>query len=60
MYQSAVLQKKPMTRLFAHPKNERQRRSNNFWHCVLKHPIGCAVTVSQDRTIGWLPLKQWW
>ena len=60
MYKSALLRKKQMTRLLPHPKNERQQSVNNFWHCVMKHPVGCAGTVNYIQTIGRLSIQQWW
>jgi hypothetical protein len=26
----------------------------------MKHPVGCAVTVSHNQTIGPLSMEQWW
>jgi hypothetical protein len=26
----------------------------------MKHPVGCAVTVSHNQTIGRLSMEQWW
>ena len=49
-----------MTRSLPHPKNEHQRSVNDFWHCVMKHPVGCAVTVRHNRTIGRLSMAHWW
>jgi hypothetical protein len=49
-----------MTRSLPHPENERPWSVNNFWHCVMKHPVGCAGTVSHNRTIGCLSIQQWW
>jgi len=60
MYMSALLRNKQMTRSLPHPKNERQRSVNNFCHSVMKHPSGCAGTVSHNRTIGRLSIEQWW
>jgi len=60
MYKPGLLRKKQMTHLLPHPKNERQRSVNNFWHCVMKHPVGCAGTVSHNRTISRLSIEQWW
>jgi len=45
--------------LFQCDQCKRQGSVNNFWHCVLKHPVGCAVTVSHNRTIGRLSIEQW-
>jgi hypothetical protein len=47
MYRLALLRKMQMTRLLPHPKNEHQRSVNEFWHCVMKYPVGCAVIVRQ-------------
>jgi len=49
-----------MTRSLPHPKNDRQRSVNDFWHCVMKHPVGCAVKVHHTRNIGRLSMEQWW
>jgi hypothetical protein len=49
-----------MTYSLPHPKNECQWSVNDFWHCVMKYPVGCAVTVSHNRTIGRLSIEQWW
>jgi len=49
-----------MTHLLPHRKNERQRSVNDFWHCVMKHPVGCAVTVHHNQTVGRLSMDQWW
>jgi hypothetical protein len=46
-------------RLFRCDSCERQWRVNDFWHYVMKHPVGCAVTVSYSRTIGRLSIEQW-
>ena len=60
MYRSALLRKRSMRRSLPHPKNECQRSVKDFWHCVMKHPVGCAVTVRHHRTIGRLSMEQWW
>jgi len=60
MYRSALLRKTQMTRSLPHPKNECQRNVNEFWHCVMKYPVGCAVTVRHNQTIGRLSIEQWW
>ena len=60
MYRSALLQKKRLTRSLPHPKNERHRSVNEFWHCVMKYPVGCAVTVLHNKTIGRHSIEQWW
>jgi len=60
MYKLALLQKKQMTRSLPHPTNECQWSFNNVWHCVMKHPVSCAVTVSHNQTIGCLSMEQWW
>jgi hypothetical protein len=60
MYKSVLLRKKQMTRSLPHPKNEHPRSVNDFWHCVMKHPVGCAVTVSHNRTVGRVAIEQWW
>jgi len=50
-----------MTRSLPHPKNERQRNLYEFWHCVMEYPVGCAVTVPHNQTIGRLSIQQlWW
>jgi len=50
-----------MTRSLPHPKNEHQRSVNDFWHCVMKHPVGCVVTVRHNQNIGRLSIEQrWW
>jgi hypothetical protein len=56
----AYLWKKQISCSLPHPKNERQWSINDFWHCVIKHPVGCAVTVCHNRTIGHLLIEQWW
>jgi len=53
-------EKKQMTRSLPHPTNERQQSINEFWHCVMKYPVGCAVTVRHNQTIGRLCIEQWW
>jgi len=60
VYRSALLWKKQLTRSLHHPKNERQRSINNFWHCIVTYPVGCAVTVRHNQTIGRLSIEQWW
>jgi len=60
MYRSALLRKRSMRRSLPHPNNECQRSVNDFWHCVMKHPVGCAVTVRHHRTIGRVSMEQWW
>jgi hypothetical protein len=60
MYLSALLRKKQMTRLLPRPNNEHQRNINDFWHCVMKYPVGSAVTVSHNPTISRLSIDQWW
>jgi hypothetical protein len=61
MYKSALLRKKLIIRSLPHPKNEHQRNVNDVWHCVMKHPAGCAVTASHNQTIGRLSIEQqWW
>jgi len=60
MYRSALLRKMQMTRSLPHHHNERQRRVNEVWHCVMKYPVGCAVTVRYNQTIGRLSIEQWW
>jgi len=59
MYRLALLRKKQLICLLPHPKNERQQSINYVWHCVRKYPVGCAVTVSHNRTIGHLSIEQW-
>jgi hypothetical protein len=58
MYKLALLQNKQMTRSLPHPKNEYQQSINDFWQCIMKHPVGCAVTVSYNQTIGRLSIEQ--
>ena len=60
MYMSGLLRKKQMTRSLPHSKNVRQRSVNVFWHCVMKHTVRCAGTVSHNWTIGCLSMEQWW
>jgi len=60
MYKLALLRTKQMTRSLPHSKYERQWSIKDFWNCVLKHPVGCAVTVSHNQTIGRLSMEQWW
>jgi hypothetical protein len=48
-----------MIRSLPHPKNEGQRSVNEFWHCVMKYPVGCAVTVRHNQTIGRHSIEQW-
>jgi len=44
-----------------HFKNDRQLSVNNFWHCIMKHRVGCAVTVRHNGTIDCLSMDQsWW
>jgi len=50
-----------MTRLMPHPKNQRQWSVNNLWHCAMKHPVGCVVTVRHNQNISRLSMEQcWW
>jgi len=49
-----------MTRSLPNPKNDLQWSLNHFWHCVMQHPVGCAVTVRHNRTIGRLSMERWW
>ena len=58
-YWSVFLRKRQMTCSLAHPKNECQRSINDFWHCVMKHAVGCAVALTQNRTIGCLSREKW-
>jgi len=60
MYRSALLQKKEMIRSLPNPKNERQRSVNDFWHCIMTYPVGCAGTVCHNQTIGHHSIEQWW
>jgi len=60
MYRSALLPKKLMTRSLPHSKNERHQRVNDFWHCVMKYPVGSVVTVRHNQTIGRRSIEQWW
>jgi hypothetical protein len=60
MFRSALLRKKQMTQSLPHLKNEGQRSINEFWHCVMRYPVGCAVTVRHNQTIGHLSFEQWW
>ena len=60
MPRSALLRKQQMTRSLTHPKNELKRSVNDFWHCVMTYPVGCAVTVRHNQTIGHLSIGQWW
>jgi len=60
MYRSSLLRKMKMRRALPHPKNEHQQNINDFWHSVMKHPVGGVVTVHHDRTIGPLSMEQWW
>jgi len=58
--QVGVIVKKANHRSLPHPENESQRSVNDVWHCVMKHPVGCAGTVSHNRTVGRLSIQQWW
>ena len=58
MYRSALLRKKKMTWSLPHTKNECQRSINEFWHCVMKYPVGVAVTVRHIQTISRLSIEQ--
>jgi hypothetical protein len=49
-----------MTGSLPHPKNERQWSVNEFWHCVMKCPVGYAVTVRHNQNVGRLSIEQWW
>jgi hypothetical protein len=49
-----------MTQSLPHPKNERHRRVNEFWHCVRIYPVGCVVTERLNQTVGRLSIEQWW
>ena len=60
MYRSALLRKEQITPWLAHPKNERQWSVNEFWHCIMKYPLGCAVTVCHNQTIGHFSIEHWW
>ena len=60
MYRLPLLRKDRMTRLLPQRKNKPQRIVNEFWHCVMKYPVGCAVTVRHNQTIGHLSIEQWW
>jgi len=60
MSKSALLRKQQWTHSLSHPKNEGQLSIHDFWLCVLKHRVCCAVTVSHNRTIGRLSIEQWW
>jgi hypothetical protein len=61
MYRSAFLWKKQMTQSLSHPNNEHQRSVNEFGPCVMKYPVGCAVTVRHNQTIGRHCIEQsWW
>jgi len=31
---------------------ERQWSVNNFWHCIMENPEGCAMILSHNHTIG--------
>jgi len=60
MYRLALLPKIQMRRSLPHPKNVRQWSANEFWHCIMKHRVGCAVTVCHNLTVGRLYMEQWW
>jgi len=60
MYRSALLRKYQMSRSLPHSNHEYQRSVNEFWHCIMKYPVGCAVTVRHNQTIGRLAIEQWW
>ena len=60
MYKSALLRKQQMTSSLPHPKNERQQSVNNLSHCIMKHPVGCAVTLSHNQSISLLSMEQSW
>jgi len=47
-----------MTPLLPHPDNERQQSINDFVHCVIKHPVGCARSASHNQSIGRLSIEQ--
>jgi len=60
MYRSALLRKRKMTQSLPDRKILRQRSVNDFWHCVMKYAVGCAVTVRHNQTIGSHSTEQWW
>jgi hypothetical protein len=60
VYVGIIAKKKQMTHLLSYPKNERQLSIKDFCHCIMKYPVGCAVTVSHNATIGCLSIEQWW
>jgi hypothetical protein len=60
MYWSAFWRKRQMTRSLPHPKNQGQWSINDFWLCVMKHPVCCVVTLTQNRTIRCLSREKWW
>jgi hypothetical protein len=60
MNMSTLFQKQQMTGLLPHRDNECQRSFKDFWHCVVKYPVDCAVTVNHNQTIGRLSMEQWW
>ena len=60
VYRSALWVKKKMTRPLPHPKHEHQQSVHDFWHCIMTYPVGCAVTVHDNRTLGPLSIEQWW
>jgi len=49
-----------MTWSLPHPENKRNRSVNEFLHCVMEYPVGCAITVRHHQTIGRLSIEQWW
>jgi len=49
-----------MTWSLPHPKNECQQSVKEFWHCIMKHPAGCEVTVPHNQTTGRLSIEEWW
>jgi hypothetical protein len=55
-----LLRKQQTSRSLPHSKNEHEWSVNDFWHCVMKYQVGCAVTVSHNHTIGRLSMQQWW
>jgi hypothetical protein len=59
VYLIRCIQLLSVQRLFQGDECQCQRSVNDFWHCVMKDPVGCAVTVSHNPIIGRLSIEQW-
>jgi len=47
-----IMPKMQTTRWLPYPNHDRPWTVNNFWHCIVDNPNGCAATLNHNQTIG--------